>query len=114
MTSKQSELSPVESLSSVLTAEQISTFIQKAIPSLKLAQTSLQLSLETHLWEDAAKQAHQLKSTVGLFSVDELVESLDLIEAGNAEVTASPEFRKSFMDQCQDLIDRLERYLRNT
>ena len=106
--------SSIKNLSALLTPPQVSTFIQKAIPELKLGQTSLLLSLESQQWKTAAKQAHKLKSTIRLFSADSLVNSLDLIESSHQDVIQTANFKQSFEAQCQQLIDNLENYLANS
>ena len=103
--------SPVDGLSSLLTPAQVSKFAQKAVAELKLGQASLKSSLENKQWETSAKQAHRLKSTMGIFSADSLVSSLDLIESGQQSVISLPEFTRSLMTQCDDLIESLESYL---
>ncbi|MGB1310814.1 MAG: Hpt domain-containing protein, partial [Leucothrix sp.] len=107
MTPKQSansERSPIESLSAILTPQQVSHFVKKAVPDLKLATQSLQESLEQQRWDEAAEHAHRLKSTISLFCVDALVESLDSIEEGRSEVIQLPEFTDNLVAQCQQLI----------
>lgn len=105
--------SSIENLSALLTPPQVSKFVQKAVPELKLGQAALQQSLEGQQWKAAAKQAHRLKSTISLFSADSLVTSLDLIESGNLAVIQPSTFSESLMTQCQQLIDNLESYLAN-
>ena len=106
-----SEYSPIDSLSSFLTPAQLVKFLQKAVPDLKLRQSSLQLALEKQQWEVAAKQAHDLKSSISFFKDDSLAAKLESIETGNDDVIKSPGFIESLMLQCQQLIDSLEDYL---
>lgn len=103
--------SPVDSLSSLLTPAQVSKFAQKSLAELKFGQASLKSSLENKQWETSAKQAHRLKSTMGLFSADSLVASLDLIESGQEAVIGLPKFIQSLMSQCEELVEGLESYL---
>ena len=103
--------SPVQGLSALLTPQQVSKFVQKAVIELKLRQAALSQSLENQQWEISAEEAHRIKSTVGLFSADSLVKSLDLIESGEDETILTPAFRQSLAAQCEELIDGLERYL---
>ena len=105
--------SAVEGLSELLTPPQIAKMAQKAVVELKLGQASLQSSLENKQWKTSAKQAHRLKSTLGLFTASSLVRSLDLIESGNDEQIHLPEFRQKIIGQCEALIDNLESYLAN-
>lgn len=106
-----SDHSPIGDISSLLTPEQVVKFIRKAVPDLKLSKSTILLALEKQQWKVAAKQAHSLKSTISLFSSDNLVISLDLIESSNFQIIKSPEFKKSLITQYQDLIDNLENYL---
>ena len=105
--------SSLENINTLLTPPQVSKFIQKAVPELKLGQASLKLSLESEQWKSAAKQAHRLKSTISLFLADNLVNSLDLIESGDQSVIQTSNFKQSFEAQCQRLIDELENYFAN-
>jgi len=108
-----SDYAVIESLSSMLTPAQVFKFLEKSVPELEQGQGEIKQALENQEWEVAAEQAHRLKSTIGLLSVDSLVVSLDLIEAGDTAVIQSPEFRGSFVTECQQLIDSLESYLAN-
>lgn len=108
-----SDASVVEGLSTLLTPSQISKMAQKALVELKLGQVSLKSSLENQQWKTSAKQAHRLKSTLGLLTAKSLVQSLDLIESGNDEQIHLPEFRQKVITQCEALIDNLENYLAN-
>jgi len=107
----ESDYSAIESLSSVLTPQQVFNFLEKSVPELKKGQGSLEQSLANRRWEAAAKQAHRLKSTISLLTAESLVESLDLIESGTDPMIQSPDFRESIVAQCQQLIDNLESYL---
>ncbi len=103
----------IEGLSALLTPDQISTIAQKAVIELKLGQASLETSLENQQWEASAKQAHRLKSTIGLFTANSLAKSLDLIESGNDGQIHLPEFREEVVAQCEALIKNLEQFLAN-
>lgn len=104
----------LDKISSLLTPEQVLKFIQKSVPELKSIQISLQQSLELRQWEDAARQAHRLKSAISLLSANSLVISLDLIESGDSVMIESCKFKASLMIQFQQLIDDLESYLGNS
>ena len=104
--------SPVSGLSAMLTPTQVNRFAQKALVELRLGQASLVLSLESGQIADAANQAHKLKSTISLFSAESLVNSLDLIEAGDSDIYLQ-EFRKALSTQCEELVKALEIYLAN-
>ena len=99
--------SSIVGLSSLLTPPQLSKFVQKALPELKLGQASLQQSLKGKQWDAAATQAHKLKSAISLFSAHGLVKSLDAVESGDESIQLSA-FRQSLKAQCQQLIDNLE------
>lgn len=103
----------VEPLRELLTHQQVAKFVKKAVPELKMGQTSLQQSLENKQWKVATKQAHRLKSAISLLSAHSLVSSLDLIESGNDSKVQTPEFRALVISQCQQLVDGLEHYLAN-
>lgn len=104
---------PIEKLSALLTPAQVFKFVQQAVPELKLAHASLQHSLINQQWADASKQAHRLKSTISLLSVDSLVHNLDLIESADSTAVESSDFRELVASQCQQLVDSLESYLNN-
>ena len=101
-------MSTLTKLESLLTPQQINNFVKKAVPELKSQYLSLQQNLEKRQWKRAARQAHTLKSTIGLFSSPELVASLDLIESENVDLIQLPSFQKSMQQQQQQLLISLE------
>lgn len=98
-------------LESRLTPVQISQFIQKVIPELKFAYNSLEQAMNDQQWEVAAKQAHQLKSTIGLLSNPALTTILNHIESKDYELIQLPDFRLSLVRQYRILMNTFNNYL---